>query len=342
MLPRTVRQILELYTAITNNVPIVSLFIHNAFEYDYGKAVEYLEHLDSYLEAAYPGALQMLKENGADPEDVAYKLANTLPNVISTPFNPKASSNLINAELLDLVSVMGRATALPIRISKEKWLANRAAKHGATPATEGKAKWPWLPCLVMRVVLLLYTSAPVIIAIVTAVKTDGKDSLFPLLMSSSVCAFIQMFLEFPKRLAADRQRGISRLARDSSSWRITQDFSGNEFFVGGSLMPKDRSMAKHLSKALKRVSRHVNGWIFAHFVITTIGLSFWLLYPSKEDGRRMFYTDRRSMFGALLTLNVLHIFVVAPQVKETMWVLNFDTKSFQELTLFAFVELLKN
>jgi hypothetical protein len=118
--------ILELYTAITNGVPIVALNIQNAFPYDFAQAVDFLENLEQRLEAANPGALKLLKDNDVDPEDAAYRLSNTIPNVISISFDPKASNNAIKASLLDLKSAMGRATAVSIRMTKEKWLANRA------------------------------------------------------------------------------------------------------------------------------------------------------------------------------------------------------------------------
>ena len=45
--------ILELFTALTNNVPIVALNVHNAFPYDYGSAMNFLLHFDEEIEVTH-------------------------------------------------------------------------------------------------------------------------------------------------------------------------------------------------------------------------------------------------------------------------------------------------
>ena len=120
--------ILELYTAVTNNVPIVALNVHNSYPYDYTKAMEFLLHFDEEIDIANPGAAELLIENGVDPVDVAYRLSDALPNIISTDFNPNASSNMIRASLEDLADAMRSATPLTPTLSKETWLANRESK----------------------------------------------------------------------------------------------------------------------------------------------------------------------------------------------------------------------
>ena len=84
--------ILELFTAITNDVPIVALNVHNTFPYDYGDAMHFLTWFDNEIEIANPGAAELLIEMGVDPVDVAYRLSNRLPNIISTDFNPNGSN----------------------------------------------------------------------------------------------------------------------------------------------------------------------------------------------------------------------------------------------------------
>ena len=58
--------ILELYTAITNQVPVVSLNVMNAFPYDYGDAEELLTFLDEDLDRVNPGAADLLRKQGVD------------------------------------------------------------------------------------------------------------------------------------------------------------------------------------------------------------------------------------------------------------------------------------
>jgi hypothetical protein len=135
--------ILELHTAITHNVPIVALNIHNANPYDYGAALDFLTHFDLEIEIANPGAAQLLTEHGVDPLDVAWRLSTVLPSIISTDFTPNGSTNAINASMLDLQAAMARAAPYPMTISKAEWLAKRgdvprAARrnskpHGGTP-----------------------------------------------------------------------------------------------------------------------------------------------------------------------------------------------------------------
>ena len=119
--------ILELYTAITNDVPIVALNVQNASPYDYGNAMEFLLHFDEEIDIANPGAAELLIENGVDPEDVAYLLSDALPNIISTDFNPNGSSRQIRASLEDLADQMRQATPLAPTVSKEEWLEKRKA-----------------------------------------------------------------------------------------------------------------------------------------------------------------------------------------------------------------------
>ena len=68
--------LLELYTAITNDVPVVALNVARR-GYNYGAAETLLRHIDSFDE----GVSKLLTENGADPVDVAYRLSDTLPNL---------------------------------------------------------------------------------------------------------------------------------------------------------------------------------------------------------------------------------------------------------------------
>ena len=90
--------IIELYTAITNNVPIVSLNVKKEFcEYDYAAAERFLMFFDKEIDIANPGAALLLHENNIDPVDVAYRLSVFLPYIISTNFNPHDNDLMIEA-----------------------------------------------------------------------------------------------------------------------------------------------------------------------------------------------------------------------------------------------------
>ena len=121
--------ILELYTAITHSVPIVALNVQNANPYDYGAAMDFLLHFDADIDIANPGAAQLLIDMGIDPVDCAYLLSDSLPNIISTSFNPNGSERQIQASLEDLADAMRKAKPIAPSISKEEWLAMRAAQN---------------------------------------------------------------------------------------------------------------------------------------------------------------------------------------------------------------------
>lgn len=74
--------IMELYTAITEGVPIVALNVQNHAPYDYAAASDFLLHFDEQIEIANPGAAQLLIDRGVDPLDCAYLLSEALPNII--------------------------------------------------------------------------------------------------------------------------------------------------------------------------------------------------------------------------------------------------------------------
>ena len=101
-----------------------------------------------------PGAAQLLVEMGVDPVDCAYLLSDSLPNIISTEFNPNASEKVLQASLEDLVDSMRKAKPIAPTMTKEEWLEKRKAHkpnsaavkaHGAsaaraaTTASEGAA-----------------------------------------------------------------------------------------------------------------------------------------------------------------------------------------------------------
>ena len=130
--------ILELHTAITHDVPIVALNVQNANRYDYVAASEFLLHFDKDIDIANPGAAQLLIDMGIDPVDVAWRLSDCLPNIISTDLNPNGSERQIQASLEDLADAMRKAVPIAPSTTKEEWLASRAAQKPKSSAAAKK------------------------------------------------------------------------------------------------------------------------------------------------------------------------------------------------------------
>ena len=117
---------MELYTAITNRVPIVALNVQNANPYNYKTASEFLLYFDKDIDIANPGAAQLLIDHGVDPLDCIPPVRSD-SDIISIDFNPNGSARQIQASLADLVEAVGHAAAFESRMSKEEWFAWRAA-----------------------------------------------------------------------------------------------------------------------------------------------------------------------------------------------------------------------
>ena len=135
--------LLELYTAITQGVPVVGVSLASgsaAHSYSFEESARFLTHLDSLLEQNNPGASQLLTQNGVDMEDCAYVLACTLPQIISTKLELGASRNILQATIDDIAATMKHANLPPLP-PKEEWLRSRKAaalafpdgQHGAVP-----------------------------------------------------------------------------------------------------------------------------------------------------------------------------------------------------------------
>lgn len=119
-----------------------------------------LPHVFWQLEVINPGAGALLSAHGVDLEDAAYKLANTLPMIISVQLNTSASRAVLSATISDIINALG-TVALPPLPPKQEWLKQRAllhppqeahgsiapastspAKRGARPAKPAAARVP--------------------------------------------------------------------------------------------------------------------------------------------------------------------------------------------------------
>jgi len=96
----------ECYAAIRLNLPIVTVRVSGK-GYDYEEARSLLSDLPRNLEERSPGAVaeleSLLRPLGADVHDVQRALEDTLPNLISTEFDPSAGDNQVHASILDMV-----------------------------------------------------------------------------------------------------------------------------------------------------------------------------------------------------------------------------------------------
>ena len=117
--------LLELVAAIDHGVPIIGVALQGQNGYEFAGAARFLQHLDTYLEQANPGAAAVLRDNGVEPIDVAWKLSQSLPKIISVPLNTSASRNLLNATIDDIQEAMSRAKPQAITGDKELWQKSR-------------------------------------------------------------------------------------------------------------------------------------------------------------------------------------------------------------------------
>jgi hypothetical protein len=122
--------------AVDAGVPIVAIAVSGK-GYNFATATKLLTHLDTQLDAINPGACDLLRQNGVEPLDAAFKLSTAVPNMISLPFDSSASSNAIHASLLDIVTAMNTAKPMAQATGREEWAKRRSA--GATKPDTGPA-----------------------------------------------------------------------------------------------------------------------------------------------------------------------------------------------------------
>jgi len=128
--------LLELLTAIDNGVPIVGVSVvgrHASAGFDHAAAETFLANLDARLDGR---ATALLAQNGVtDLVDAAYKLSSTLPKVISIPFDPSASRNVLRGTITDIAEAMSHARTLPLP-DKDAWHTSRVADQNILDQTD--------------------------------------------------------------------------------------------------------------------------------------------------------------------------------------------------------------
>jgi hypothetical protein len=120
-----------MHAAIEAGVPIIAIAVQGK-GYDFTRAADLMLHLDTKLDVVNPGACAMLRKEGVDPLDVAFKLSTVLPSIISVKFDSSGSANSINASLLDIIEAMKAATPIVIKHSRDQWLQSRLQSRSST------------------------------------------------------------------------------------------------------------------------------------------------------------------------------------------------------------------
>jgi len=115
--------LLEVYEAVRRKIPLVPVFIEGA-GYDYGRAAEFLKDLETNLEAANPGAVNViegqLRKRGSDGLSFAYlaeALQTAIPLTIAVQYSPDGSDNHIEAALSDMIDRAQKQRMLRTRLS---------------------------------------------------------------------------------------------------------------------------------------------------------------------------------------------------------------------------------
>ena len=93
-----------------------------------------MTHLDTLLDADTRSQLHAL---GVDVVDAAFKLANTLPNIISVALNMNESREVLAARVANIAGAMGRAMPPALPADRDGWLAGRGS--AAAPPAHGQA-----------------------------------------------------------------------------------------------------------------------------------------------------------------------------------------------------------
>jgi len=103
--------LVELYTALKHAVPVVTVEItKRGYGYDFGQAGPYLAGLPGTLEAANPGATEVIRGAGIDLGDLSDTLRGAnLPHIISREFSPHRTDAVMRSEAEDIVEAMRSA-----------------------------------------------------------------------------------------------------------------------------------------------------------------------------------------------------------------------------------------
>jgi hypothetical protein len=121
--------LLELITAIDSGVPMIAVSIAGQ-DFEAAACASLLTNIDTTLEAANPGATEVLWTNGVDLLDVAYKLSSVIPKIPTLHFDP-ADVNASRAQVSAIINAMTEAAPIELgMMGQAKWMAKRAIDSG--------------------------------------------------------------------------------------------------------------------------------------------------------------------------------------------------------------------
>lgn len=101
--------LVEIFTALKNEVPIVAVCVAGAFPYDFADAQKFLDNFEVELEARNPGAGEVVRQCGIELAEMARLLQESVPFIISKRWEPGASQAVLDAQLEDIVQAMESA-----------------------------------------------------------------------------------------------------------------------------------------------------------------------------------------------------------------------------------------
>ena len=100
------RCLLEIHTAVTHGVPIVSVLVSNQYRYSFGAAQRFLDGFEGQLEEQNPGASNVLLAHGVTLGVMGQMLREHIPNIIAKILEPSASANVLSAQITDIIDAM--------------------------------------------------------------------------------------------------------------------------------------------------------------------------------------------------------------------------------------------
>jgi len=99
--------LLEIHAAITHGIPMVAVHVvGGAFEYRFDHAQVFLANFEQALHSCNPAAIEVLRQQGAEPSALGATLRDHIPNIIAKTFQPSASANVLSAQIDDIIEAM--------------------------------------------------------------------------------------------------------------------------------------------------------------------------------------------------------------------------------------------
>ncbi len=114
--------VLEVYTAIKHQIPIVTVQIEGR-GYDYEKTEHYLNNLDSLIDDGSRAVL--VRNQCSDIIDVAYWLSSVIPHSLSRKYDPAATEDLFEGAIKSIAKAVRLVEFVSPTQSKDQWMRSR-------------------------------------------------------------------------------------------------------------------------------------------------------------------------------------------------------------------------